>query len=61
MSTRVGRIEQPPAVTAAQAAGGDGKTRAQLVEEAEALGVTVPPKASKAQVADMIAQARLGG
>ena len=35
----------------------DGPTRAKLVEEAERLGLAVPSKATKAEIAALIAQA----
>lgn len=67
MSTFVGRAAEPkhdPAPAAAQKpAGGsaDGpkadKTRAELVEEAESLGIKVPPKATKAQIQKLIDEA----
>ena len=34
-----------------------GKTRAELVEEAEALGIEVSPRASKARIAKLIEDA----
>ena len=37
------------------AAEGHGKTKPELVAEAESLGIEVPPKATKAQIAELIA------
>lgn len=67
MSTFVGRRETPKATAPEapkqelkQAQGPEpkaDKTRAELVEEAEALGITVPPRASKAQIQKLIDEA----
>lgn len=70
MSTFVGRAEGPamqspaapiapePVETAPTSVGQKAdKTRAELVEEAESLGVKVPPKATKAQIQKLIDEA----
>ena len=59
MSTFVGRIEtaasQPPAKPLPEAKA--EKTRADLVEEAEELGIDVPKGATKAQIQKLIDEA----
>ena len=63
MATFVGRAAapapapapEPKAVPEAKALA--DRTRAELVEEAEALGVEVPPKATKAQIVKLIEDA----
>ena len=67
MSTFVGRAAEPkhdPAPAAAQKPAGESasepkadKTRAELVDEAEALGIKVPKNATKAQIAKLIEEA----
>ena len=72
MSTFVGRIQASPSVENAVAPGPKAepkpsigpkpeekaeKTRAELVEEAEALGIAVPKRASKVQIQKLIDEA----
>ena len=62
MSTFVGRREAVSAAPAPEpeqpkAEGKADKTRAELVEEAEALGIEVPAKATKAQIQKIIDEA----
>ena len=65
MSTFVGRAASPKPAQAVKPAPVEApkhesdvdKTRAELVEEAEALGIKVPKSANKAQIAKLIEDA----
>lgn len=66
MSTFVGKrpesqpaaeVQKADAPKAQQSAGSAEKTRAELVEEAESLGIKVPKTANKAQIQKLIDEA----